>query len=73
MNRAEQKKQEKEHQEQIRQMWPSGFCGIPKDIQHLIKDGDKFTIKGLRRFEDGTIDSNCEDGKETIWVAKHEK
>jgi hypothetical protein len=39
-------------------------------IEGIIKDGDIFTISGLRLKKNGKIDRNCKSGKETKFIAR---
>jgi hypothetical protein len=73
MNRSERRKQERKIIRQRERMWPDGFCTIHDELKSKIKDGDKFTIQGLRRRKDGTYETNCKYGKETVWIAEVKK
>ena len=53
-----------------RQMWPGGFVEVPNDLRGRLSHGDRFTIKGVKRFEDGTFITNCKAGEETVFRAK---
>lgn len=37
-----------------------------------IKDGEVFTIAGVRLRSDGTVTTHCKPGLETRWIAKKE-
>jgi hypothetical protein len=39
----------------------------------MLKDGDKFTISGLRRRPDGTYTWRCKQGNETVFTAHEAK
>lgn len=73
MNRQERRKQQRIDAKEKRRMWPRGTVDIPLDdclIRSGIKDGDIFTISGIRRMKNGVIVSNCKPGTETPWIAK---
>lgn len=67
MNRAEQKKLRAEI------LAGKAYCGIPKAFQDKIADGDEFTIKGIKMNPDGTFQTKCAEGQETVFTARHEQ
>lgn len=48
---------------------PVTYCGYPDGCKDL-KDGDEFTIKGIRMYPDGSFMTDCEPGMETLFTAK---
>lgn len=51
-----------------RDIWPGGFVNVPAG--NGLKDGDKYTIEGLRRNSDGTYNTHCPAGDETVFIAR---
>jgi hypothetical protein len=41
--------------------------------REMLKDGDKFTIQGVRTYPDGRITMRCRPGNETVYVARELK
>ena len=73
MNRQERRKQQRIDAKDKRRIWPSGTVEIPLDeclMRSGIKDGDMFTIAGVKRHKNGVIVRDCKPGTETTWVAK---
>ena len=48
---------------------PDEINVIVDDIP-LLKDGDKFTVAGMKLRKDGTTTSRCKKGNETVFVAR---
>ena len=64
MNREQRRKEAKTK----KTIWPSGYIECPKNTG--LTEGEKFTIAGIQRMENGHIIRNCEPGKETVFIAK---
>jgi hypothetical protein len=45
------------------------LCGID-DSQSALKEGDEFTIKGVKLLPDGSFTTQCKPGDETTFTAK---
>jgi hypothetical protein len=45
----------------------------PAELAPTLKDGDKFTVAGLRRRPDGTYTKRCKPGNETVFTAREAK
>jgi hypothetical protein len=43
----------------------------PAELAPTLKDGDKFTVAGLRRRPDGTYTKRCKPGNETVFTARY--
>lgn len=70
MNREQRRKLEKARLKEAKAMWPSGYVDIPEQLMNKFPDGTKFTMQGIRRLQDGTIQRNCKKGEETIFVSR---
>jgi hypothetical protein len=46
---------------------PVWMDNVPEHMGY--KEGDTFTIKGIKRLKDGTTIYNCKPGEETIFIA----
>jgi len=40
---------------------------VPSELN--VKEGDTFTLKGVKRLEDGSVIYDCKPGEETIFIA----
>ena len=70
MNRAQRRKQAKDDKRARKPMYPGGFVEVPAALSSTLADGEKFTIAGLQRMNDGRITTQCTPGSETVWTAK---
>ena len=72
MREKERKARDKELEALFNKRMREGFPAIvPKD--GFFKEGDKFTVAGLRHMKDGTMIMNCKSGEETTMIAVVEK
>lgn len=46
---------------------PVFMDNIPEELGY--KEGDTFTVKGIKKLEDGSFIYNCKPGEETIFIA----
>lgn len=72
MNREQRRKQQRIDAKKRKEIFPGGYLEFPKDEEELygIKDGDIYTIAGLKRNKDWTLDRNCRPGEETRFIVK---
>lgn len=45
------------------------FLSVEVPSDSGLKDGDRFTVKGHKRNQDGTLDRNCKEGEESVFIA----